>query len=153
MRPGKVFSWAALALFGLFLAAAVPRSLTQAARQMVDAVHTAGETPLDRRRRISGPEYIDAIEAIRRAIPPDGAYLLVNGATRDEGARLWVRFELAPRRAVLAGGRHGVRDPRRLLQKLPPDLPWAVVAHGRGGPPTLYGRAAFVARLEAGDAL
>jgi hypothetical protein len=141
----------ALLLFGLFLAVAVPQCAWRAAQQIGGAARFAGESPLERRRRVFGPEYAEGIEAIRRAIPPDGAYILVNGATADEGARLWVRFDLAPRRAVFAGGLRGLRNPRN-RGRIPPDLAWVVVARGRGGAPELMDRQRFLARLRQGDA-
>jgi hypothetical protein len=96
----------------------------------------AGEGPRDRRRRFSAPAYVDAIDAIRRAIPADGAYLLVNADPRDgprtDGGWLWVRFELAPRRAVLAPPAGGPLAAA--------DLRWEVVARAGGAPPELYDR-------------
>ena len=142
----------ALLLFGLFLAVAVPLTAWRAAQTLAGALRAAGESPLEQRRHLFGPAYADGIEAIRRAIPPDGAYLLVNGATADEGARLWVRFDLAPRRPVFAGGLRGLRNPRRQQERIPADLAWVVVARGRGGAPELMDRQQFLARLRQGHA-
>ena len=143
----KILARAALGLFGLFLLVSVPRVSLRALRGVAAAVRSVGESPLDRRRRTDGPEFTEGVEAIRRAIPVDGAYLLVNGASHDDGARLWVRFQLAPRRAVYAGNLHELR-----LRPLPPVLSWVVVARGHGAPPELYDRAAFLARVN-GDGL
>jgi len=145
----RLLARAALGLFLLYLAVSVPRTSFRALRGMMAAARSAGESPLDRRKRTDGPEYTAAIEAIRRAIPADGAYILVNGASRDDGARLWVRFNLAPRRAVYVGNLQGPR--RRSLGEIPPDLAWVVVARGRGNPPELYGRADFLSRIESDD--
>jgi hypothetical protein len=147
----KLLARAALGLLLLYLLVSVPRTSFRALRGMVAAARSAGESPLERRRRTDGPEYTEAVEAIRKAIPADGAYVLVNGASRDDGARLWVRFHLAPRRAVYVGNLQGLRNPRRSRAPFPADLPWVVVARGRGNPPELYGREAFLSRMKSGD--
>jgi hypothetical protein len=47
-----------------------------------------------------GPEYVAAIHRIREELPADSEYLLLAAAS---GADVFVRFDLAPRRAIFGG--------------------------------------------------
>lgn len=62
--------------------------------------------------RVKGGEYVAGIEAIRRAIPEDGSYLLLK---RDvaPGLQNLVRYDLAPRRAWFLGS---IAESRRVLE-------------------------------------
>ena len=50
--------------------------------------------------RMRGPEYVAAIRRIREELPADSEYLLLSASS---GADVFVRFDLAPRRAVFGG--------------------------------------------------
>lgn len=50
--------------------------------------------------RVRGPEYVAAIHRIREELPADSEYLLLAAAG---GADVFVRFDLAPRRAMFGG--------------------------------------------------
>ena len=118
------FASAAPILFGLFLLVSLTPSLGRAALRIGRAFVHAGESPLEQRRRAFSPAYADGIEAIRRTIPPDEAYLLING-DGGGGAHFWVRFDLAPRRAVWA----------RSVKERPEDVRWVVIAREDYGAP------------------
>src|SRR5688572_9179565 len=89
----------ALALLALQLAVALPRALLRSAHEGWNLIVHRQETPFERRVRTYGAGYAQAIEEIRRTIPEDGAYLLINGhGGVEEGGPVWVKFDLAPRR-------------------------------------------------------
>lgn len=125
---------AVLSLFGLFLLVALPHAGGRGVVRTGRAFLRAEESPLEERRRMFGAAYADGIEAIRRQIPEDGAYLLVDGSPEDEGTTYWVRFDLAPRRAVEGGTLQALQNGRT---KVPPDLQWIVVARKDYGAPEL----------------
>lgn len=107
------------------------------------------ETPLQRRERSFGSGYTQAIEQIRRTIPPDGAYLLINGRPDfEEGGPLWVKFDLAPRRAVYLGKLHDLGSADRLRRRTPRAARWVVIAHGPYDPPVLIERYRFIRQIE-----
>jgi hypothetical protein len=144
-RSGSVFATVALALFALFLAIAVPRALGRSYHRILDACHHAGETPAEARERVFGLAYTAAVDGIRRTIPPDGSYLLVNGERRDEGGPYWVRYDLAPRRALFLGRLRALRQ-RNLRTQLTREARWVVIAYA-DGPPVVMERWRFVAWL------
>lgn len=144
---GRLVSSLALALFAAWLAVAVPWSLLKAARSGRLALRVAGETPLEMRQRTYGPVYAEAIEEIRRTIPPDGAYILINGNPEEEGGPLWVKYDLAPRRAVFLGKLHELDDVERLRKRFPRAARWVVIAHGSYGRPQLIERFRFIRQL------
>jgi hypothetical protein len=83
------------------------------------------------------------------ASPASGA-----GDVDDGGAGFWVRYDLAPRRAVFIGRLDQLRDAASLRRELDADLQQVVVATA-GQPPRLYDREGFfkdVARRSAGAA-
>ena len=137
-----------VALFASFLIVSLPAALRRSIDCIELARHQAGETALAQRTRVWGAPYTLAIEGIRRAIPRDGVYALVNGDAVDMGAPIWIRFDLAPRRAVLLGGAAELRDPQRVRRRLPRAARWVVVAYD-ARPPELMDRALFLRRLEA----
>jgi len=138
---------AALALCVLFLAISAPRAIARAVRNVGAAVEHAGETESAARARVHDPEFVAAIDAIRRALPVDEPYILVETGDRAEGAIFWVRYELAPRRAVLVSGRWIARWLRRNV--VANEIRWVVVAGGKEQPPELLPRVEYLRRLEA----
>ena len=150
---GSVFRAVTLGLFGLFLLTAGVAAALNAGVRLRQAVALVGEDSAAARRRVLGDAYMDAIEQIRRTIPPGGEYLLVDGAEERQWAPYWVRFDLAPRRARLVGALRDRPDPDRLAQRMPASSRWVVIAF-YGQPPVLIDREAFLLRLrEAGGPL
>ncbi len=94
----------------------------------------AGESPLAERSREMGAPYAREIEEIRRIIPSDGAYALVDGDGAELGGAVWVRFDLEPRRAVLLGLRKDLPRSADLRRRIPPEAQWVVVAYAEGPP-------------------
>jgi hypothetical protein len=144
--PSAIF---ALALFGLLLAVSLAWSAGRAARRIGRAWAYAGESRLEERAREFGPAYALAIEEIRRTLPPHAVYALVDADADEEGGVLWVRFDLAPRRATYLGFLHDLKNPRIVRQRLVRDARWVIVASVER-PPVLYERQTFLAELRAG---
>ena len=140
----------ALALFGLLLAVSLAWSTGRSARRIYWAFAYEGETPLEERSRHFGPEYVQAIEEIRRTIPPHGVYALVDADATEEGSVLWVRFDLAPRRATYLGFLHDLQAPRTVRQRLIREARWIVVTSVRR-PPVLYERHEFLRKVREGS--
>lgn len=144
----SVFGTIALVLFGLFLAVSLPTAAFRTAQRTALAVSTLPESPEAARRRVLGPRWVDGIERIRRAVPENGAYLLVNGGLDWEGGPYWARFDLAPRRAIYLGVLSEMPDGetvRRSLPKNAPDL--VVIAFRQPFPPLLLRREDFLREL------
>jgi hypothetical protein len=144
---GRALDVLAAALFVFFLVAAVPQALARAAGMLRLARHAARETPAAARARVAGDDYSRAIDDIRRALPPTEAYLLVEGGRPQEGGAYWVRYDLAPRRALFLGRLTELTDAHRLRQRLGANLRHVVVAYGPGLPPRLYDRYRFVGEI------
>jgi hypothetical protein len=140
---------AALALFGLLLAVSVSWSAGRSVRRIYWAFAYAGETPLEERSRAWDPQYAQAIEEIRRTIPRHAVYALVDADPVEEGSVLWVRFDLAPRRAIYLGFLHDLRSARTVRVRLIREARWVIVASVRR-PPALYERHEFLRELQAG---
>jgi hypothetical protein len=139
----------ALALLALQLAVALPRALLRSADEGWHLIVHRNETPYQQRVRTFGPGYVQAIEQIRRTIPPDGAYLLINGhGGVEEGGPIWVKFDLAPRRAVYLGKLEDLGNADRLRRRMPRAARWVVIAHGEYDPPILVERYRFVRQIE-----
>lgn len=137
----------ALALLGLFLLVSLPLAMGRSARRIERAIRYRGESVLDERSRVFGAAYAQAIEQIRRTIPPDGAYAMVNGDAVAHGGPIWVRFDLAPRRAILLGTASELRDARAVRGKIPSAVRWVVVAYAEK-PPEIVERSRFLRHLE-----
>ncbi len=143
-----VFASLALVLLSLYLALSIPRALLRSAREVKNLIAHRHETPYEKRVRSFGPGYAEAIENIRRKIPPDGAYVLIN-ARKDfeEGGPIWVKFDLAPRRAVYLGKLDKLGNAERMRRRLPRAARWVVLAHGPYDPPVLLERHVFIEQL------
>jgi hypothetical protein len=144
----KLAARAVLALMAVHVGLAGSLALARSARHLLQAVHEIGEDPASVRRRVFGAGYVAAIEEIRRAIPPDGAYLLVDGQEREEGALYWVRFDLAPRRAHLLGRLEDLPSAADLRRRRMRDARFVVISYGRGRPPRLLRRSELIRSLE-----
>jgi hypothetical protein len=150
MTPRKVLALAALALAGVHVAWAGRLAVAGAAARLREAAHHRGEDPAAARGRVFGAAYVAAIEEIRRAVPPDGVYLLVDAQESEEGGLFWVRFDLAPRRALLLGHRDELTSPVELRRRRQRGAQLAVIVHSGGQPPELLHRSALWRRLAAG---
>jgi hypothetical protein len=118
-------------LVGVYLLIALPVGLRNTALRMRAAARTAGLSAGDMRMRIFGPQYVAAIEQIRRVIPEDEPYLL--GEMDEPGAILWVRFDLLPRRAILDAA-----SPPSSPDCWRDQVRWLVVATGSRQPPLFF---------------
>lgn len=126
--PAFIPSALALGLFASFLAVALPAALERSEELVEQAIEHSGETVIEKRSRVWGALYTQRIEEIRRLIPPEEPYVLVNGDAVDHGAPIWVRFDLAPRRAVLLQ-RRALHPPRLARRRIPGAARWVVVAY------------------------
>jgi hypothetical protein len=135
-----------LAFFAWFLTVSLPDALERPDDFIEQAIDRSGETRIEERSRSWGEHYTQRIEQIRRVIPPDGVYILVNGDRIDRGAPIWVRFDLAPRRAVLLTRRH-LNRPRVVWRKVPGVARWVVVA-AEGRLPELIEKSRFLRHLK-----
>ena len=140
---GSVFRALTLGLFVLFFLAALPQAAVHVAERTGEAIRRWNEPPAAARERILGEPYAAAIERIRRAVPRDGDYLLVDGAPAWEGGSYWVRFELAPRRARFLGPWSQLALRGRL-----PQGSLVVIAFGDGVPPLMMDRESFLRELD-----
>lgn len=138
----------ALGLFTVFLAVSTFRAAFETAKDIALLYQARGETPFQERSRAYGPVYTHEIEVIRRAIPRDGAYILINGRPDEEGGPLWVKFDLAPRRAVYLGYLGDLGDVERLKKRIPRAARWVVIAYGSYERPVLIERYKFVRSLK-----
>ncbi len=118
----------------------IPNMLYQSSLLLADARRWASLDASEARRRTFGAAYTEAIDSIRRALPPDASYLLVpENMPAGSGWELWVRYDLAPRRPILIqsrGGR-GLRGPKGTA--IPKWVDRAVVP-GNDGVPVLLTR-------------
>ena len=122
------------ALFAAGLTASLAWSVARSARRIETSFVHAGESTLAERSRELGALYTRRIEEIRRAIPRDGAYALVDGDGAELGGAVWVRFDLEPRRAVYLGPRQDLPESGELRRRIPPEIRWVVVAYAEGPP-------------------
>jgi hypothetical protein len=135
---------AVLALYAAGLTVSLGWTAAKSARRIEKAFLYAGESALAERSREFGASYAREIEAIRRAIPQDGAYALVDGDPVELGGALWVRFDLEPRRAVFLGLRKGLPRAAELRCRIPPEVRWVVIGFAKA-PPVLVDLDRFLA--------
>ncbi|MFY9823857.1 MAG: hypothetical protein WAM82_20930, partial [Thermoanaerobaculia bacterium] len=101
-----------------------------------------------------GAAAAEALDAIRRTIPPGGDYLLLDGGAEWQGATYWVRFELAPRRARYVGRLSEISAAADQLQQLRRSLSlpggprWVVIALPHD-PAILLDRGELLRRMDA----
>jgi hypothetical protein len=145
--PRTALSSLALLLLALHLVLSLPPVVRVAAQRVSHLYWTWGESSREERTRTFGPDYVSAIETIRRTIPRDGAYVLINGDPLDDGGPLWVKFDLAPRRAVFLGRLRESDDGSRIRNRMPRAARWVVITYGDYRPPLLLERHELVRRL------
>jgi hypothetical protein len=144
---GSVFRAVAIGLLGLFLVTSIPPAAVHTGTRAIQAVRQAGEDSAGAWRRVQGEDYVAAVERIRRTIPRDGEYLIVNGAPEWHGGPYWVRFDLAPRRARYLGLLSELAGQKGLADRLSAGPHWVVVAYPDRQPPLLIEREAFLRQL------
>lgn len=147
VRLDRVAATAAAGLLGLFLAAALPGALQGAWEEVVQAA-SAHESLAEARRRVFGESYTNAIDEIRRTLPADEGYLLVEGGSGMLGGTYWVRYDLAPRRAVYLGRLSELTSAMQVRRRLTANLRHVVVAFASGKPPRLYDRYQFLQEID-----
>ena len=145
-RAVSVLRVAVLALFAASLLVAAERAARSSWTRIAQAASQFGVDSLQARRQALGASWVAAEGEIARAIPADGDYLLVDGGEERQGATLFLRYQLAPRRARLAGRLSEVTDPSQWAA-LPTSSRWVVVAYPRR-PPVLVDRKDFARWLE-----
>jgi hypothetical protein len=138
----------AVAAFLLSLVADLPLTAARTLRRVGRATLSLGEDARGARARLLGAATVRALDSIRQAIPANGEYLLVDGGEELQAEAYWVRFELAPRRAVFAGRLSEMERAPRPAREIPSAARWVVVAYP-GGAPRLLSRQELVDRLEA----
>ncbi|HEX5717061.1 MAG TPA: hypothetical protein VF179_12930 [Thermoanaerobaculia bacterium] len=133
MRSGWV-SRVVLGLLAVYLLIGIAVGLRNTALRLRSAVRSAGLSAGEMRTRILGPEYVTAVERVRRMIPVDEPYLLRE--LDEPGAMLWTRFDLLPRRAIL----DTAPPPDARSACLRAQVRWMVVAAGMRRPPLILER-------------
>jgi hypothetical protein len=146
-RSGAILRVLVLTLFAVSLLVALEQAAKRSWVRLALAASHLGEDSSQARRRTLGARWVAAAEAIRRTIPADGEYLMVDGGAERQGAALFLRYQLAPRRARFAGRLSEVIDPKRWAASLPAGWRWVVVAYP-GRPPVLVDRTDFPRWLE-----
>jgi hypothetical protein len=144
MRFSGVFSKLVLALFAVHLGVSLNQAAHVSAATARMAWRLRGEPPSEERSHAYGPEYVRALAEIRRTIPPDGAYVLISAVSEAEGAAYWVKFDLAPRRAVYLGELGSLQPVERLRKRMPRAARWVVIAYGSYRPPVVLERFRFI---------
>jgi hypothetical protein len=121
---------------------AAPKAIAVAWERLADGLPHLGEAPAAARRRVLGVAYTEAIEGIRRALPPGYVYVLINADEHDEGGPLWARFDLAPHPAIFLGRLSKL--PPRVRRAFPRGPQPVVLTFGDGEPPRLIDRHDFL---------
>ncbi|HSS77269.1 MAG TPA: hypothetical protein VLV54_11050 [Thermoanaerobaculia bacterium] len=143
---GSVLRALALVLLAVSLLAALPLAALRVARRIGEVVLLAGEDSRGAHARVLGAAAADALDSIRRTIPPNGEFILLDGGAEWQGATYWVRFELAPRRARFAGRLSEISQPGQKWS-LPAGPRWVVIAFPHD-PAVLLDRDDFLRRME-----
>jgi len=142
-QAGRLPRALALGLFLGFVLVSLPVQMTHALKRLLHALGAArrGEGSAAAERRFQGDAYVDAMARIRRAVPRQGAYFLVDDGPAGMGAAYWVRFDLAPRKALFLGRRDELAGDAELPARLAaaPGLA-VIVARGDREPPRLVDR-------------
>ena len=126
---------AALALAGFFAAGAHRQGERVAQNCAFGVEHAADPLPVAR-RVIYGPRFMRGIDAIAKAIPPDGSYWLVDG-NDDPGYGYFVRTALAPRRARYLGRLSALDQGALRVVLSGKPVPSVVLSWQPDGPPVL----------------
>jgi hypothetical protein len=131
----------ALAVLGVCVLHSGPGAVARTAANIADLARHAGESFDEARVRVFGEAYVAGIAELRRRIPEDAAYLLVDAAGGTDGVNR-VRHDLAPRKPILLGTMTGWR--REFPPGRPPGAPGSVVIARKSGPPDFVSTDAFL---------
>jgi hypothetical protein len=142
-KLGRALDALAVATLGFYMAVAVPWSLLRSGDELSRAANTH-ESREAARLRVHGEAYTRGIDEIRRQLPLDQAYLLVEAGKQRLGGAYWVRYDLAPRRAVFLGRAVELTDPDRVRKRLTANLRQVVISYGPKQAPRLLPRYVFV---------
>src|ERR1700687_1470662 len=138
---------AAAGLLAVFRAAGGAPALLRAGRELYQAAD-AHESLDEARARVYGEAYTRAIDQIRRELPAGDGYLLVEAGDPGTGGAYWVRYDLAPRRAVYLGRLDELTSGARMRRRIAANLRHVVVAFDAGEPPRLYDRYRFLQEID-----
>lgn len=119
----RLFPLAGLVALAAFLVLRLPIALNDSRNRMKDAWRDRGLDADSALVRLRGPEYVAAIRGIRAVLPADAEYFLL---AAPNGADVFVRFDLAPRRAIFGGEPKDVTD-NVTPAKLPTLPEWTVI--------------------------
>ena len=100
MLARRLLPFAGLVALAVFLVLRLPTALGDSWSRVRDAWRDRGLDADAALVRLRGPEYVAAIHGIREVLPADAEYLLL---AAPNGADVFVRFDLAPRRAIFGG--------------------------------------------------
>lgn len=145
---GAVFRALTLALFAVSLLVGLALGTHNSGQRFLGTVSYWGEDSAASRRRVMGDAWVEAIATLRRTIPRDGEYFLVNGGGPRGGGHYFVRYDLAPRRARYLGFERNLVDPAKVAAAMPPGPRWVVVSSPGAKPPVFFTRDEFLRRLE-----
>lgn len=123
MLARRLLPLAGLAALAAFLVLRLPTALDASRKRIKDAWRDRSLDADSALVRLRGPEYVAAIHGIRERLPVDAEYLLL---AAGGGAEKFVRFDLAPRRAIFGGELKDVAD-NVTLAKLPSLPEWTVI--------------------------
>lgn len=96
----RVFRRIGLVVLAAFLVLRLPAALEDSWRRVKDGWRDRNLDADSALALMRGREYVAAIQGIRSVLPADSEYLLLEG---PGGVGVFVRFDLAPRRAINGG--------------------------------------------------
>jgi hypothetical protein len=147
-RPATIVRSVTLLVLAAHLLLALTKELSRSLLWVRQGLSTMSWDLASARRAALGDAWVDAIGALRQAIPRDGEYFLVNADSRRADAPLWVRFELAPRRARFLGSLAEVAADEDREARLVGPGRWVVVALPEPQAPRLLTREQFLHDME-----
>lgn len=154
-RGSGVRATAGVVFFAAYLAAmsasVIPR-LSFGVARLLDPWTHLNETWIRTLARQRGGEYAAAIASIARALPPDATYGLVDAVDLRDGGGYWIRFDLAPRKAIYLGTLEDLRRDPRPAELLVAEGRKLVLARPGPEPSELWGANELARALEATDA-
>ena len=141
-----------LAALAFFVTAAVRPAVSGACARLRAARVHRGETAVEARRRCFGPAFVDGVDRLRATLGPDEPYYLVEGGDPNAGGALWVRYELAPHRAIFLGRFSRLAASGRLRRQVATNIHRVAVALGPGRSPIDWQRFELLAALAKREA-
>ena len=139
---------AALWVVALTLAAGALRPVAVSILRMASALRFESGATVEARSRIFGIPYTRAVDAIRKQIPGDAPFALVEAGDEGLGGTLWLRYDLAPRKAIDLGSLETLAAQPEEIRRLPAEVRWIVVSHGDRAAAELLDRRQMAALVE-----